>query len=236
MPKLQYDVEAAMRIEDPRDLPAYTLSELSRHLRVPRSKVRSWLGGEVAGGLHGTPIIHLPAAKGRIFSFFNLVEAFLLAGVSRPDIPLFRVREALQAVGMETGWERPLIQEEFQLRGTPLFIERLAPFVEPAVCESVLKDVFPVRFQRIEWQDSLAACVAPFTRREGRSPADRPIVIDYRRSFGRPILCAIGVPTEIIYGRWIGGDTQEEIADDFGCDRSAIEEALCYEAAAQRAA
>jgi len=65
----------------------------------------------------------------------------------------------------------------------------------------------------------------PFTRkRDANEP--RVIVIDPRRSFGRPVLVGTGIPTAIVAERYKAGETVDQLADDYGRARLEIEEAI----------
>ncbi|MGH6936466.1 MAG: DUF433 domain-containing protein [Methylocella sp.] len=54
-----------------------------------------------------------------------------------------------------------------------------------------------------------------------------PIVIDPRIAFGAPTIS--GTPTWVIKGRWNAGESDGEIADDFGIKKEAVREALKFE-------
>src|SRR5262249_9566358 len=64
---------------DPRELPAYSVSEAAHYLRMPRSTIRAWIRGQEYRTHTGLrwfqPIILLPDKHLTLLSFFNLVEA-----------------------------------------------------------------------------------------------------------------------------------------------------------------
>ena len=70
----------------------------------------------------------------------------------------------------------------------------------------------------------------PFTRK--RQP-DEPklIVIDPSVSFGRPTIIGTGVATAIVAERYKAGESVDELAEDYGCERKNIEEAVRCELA-----
>jgi len=67
--------------------------------------------------------------------------------------------------------------------------------------------------------------------------AQKLISIDPYVYFGRPVIVDTGIPTEAIAERFWGGDSMDDIIEDFGCTKLEIEYALKYEHAqtAQRA-
>ena len=54
-----------------------------------------------------------------------------------------------------------------------------------------------------------------------------PVIIDPRIAFGTPTVK--GTPTWIIKGRWDAGESDTDIAEDFGIDKVDVREALKFE-------
>jgi uncharacterized protein (DUF433 family)/DNA-binding transcriptional MerR regulator len=54
-----------------------------------------------------------------------------------------------------------------------------------------------------------------------------PIIIDPRLSFGTPTIR--GVPTWVIKGRWNAGESDTDIAEDFGLNKNEVRKALEFE-------
>ena len=54
----------------------------------------------------------------------------------------------------------------------------------------------------------------------------KPIIIDPRISFGAPTVLT---PTWVIRGRWDAGESDSDIADDFGLKKEEVREALKFE-------
>jgi hypothetical protein len=67
---------------DIRAEPAYPLLEAARYLRVSPATLRAWVAGRPyptsSGTGHFQPLLHLPARKPPVLSFWNLVEAHVL--------------------------------------------------------------------------------------------------------------------------------------------------------------
>ncbi len=80
--------------------------------------------------------------------------------------------------------------------------------------------------RRVEWDAAgVVARLYPFTRK--RTPDEpKAVVIDPRISFGRPVLAGSGIPTAVIAERYKAGESIDELADDYGRERLAIEEAI----------
>ena len=60
-------------------------------------------------------------------------------------------------------------------------------------------------------------------------PATAEVVIDPRIAFGNPIVDGTGISTAVLAQRYKAGDSIDELADDFGLSRDAVEQAIRYE-------
>jgi len=77
----------AFNISDPRDIPAYSISEAGHYLGVPTSTLRSWFAGQAyahRGERRQFQAVIRPAdPKSHSLSFSNLVEAYVLTAIRR---------------------------------------------------------------------------------------------------------------------------------------------------------
>jgi uncharacterized protein (DUF433 family) len=222
---------------DPRKLPAYPISEVAHYLHIPLATLRSWVHGRpyptTAGKRYFKRLIDLPDPKFGALSFMNLVEAHVLNAIRRDDrIALPKVRGALDYVRKRFGWTHPLAEQKFQTDGMNLFVSRFEKSI--SVSESgqlAIRELIKAHLHRIEHDASgLAARLYLFTRQNG---LDQPrfIVIDPLVSFGRPTITGTGVTTSILAERYKAGDSMDALAEDYGCKRAQIEEAVRCELA-----
>ena len=233
---------------DPRDIPAYSIGDAARYLRIPSRTVRSWTIGQnyaVKKGQHGSgicsltesissrqnffrPIIDISKHKPYLLSFTNLVEVHVLRAIRQHhNIQLNKVREALDIINREFPVPHPLAKEDFRTNGIDLFIERYGELINASSGgKKELRVALEAHLERIEPDDSgLAIKLYPFTRsQEAENP--RLIVIDPRIAFGRLVIAETGIPTDILKERYQAGESMEELAEDYDCDRLAIEEAI----------
>ena len=67
---------------DPREQPAYSVSEAASYLGMPVATLRSWVLGRTYPTTEGAqlfqPLVDVADKKHRRLSFYNLVEAFTL--------------------------------------------------------------------------------------------------------------------------------------------------------------
>jgi uncharacterized protein (DUF433 family) len=173
-------------------------------------------------------LLQLPDPGLRSLSFINLVEAHVLDAIRRKhNIPLPKVRIALDYVERHFDSPHPLADHEFQTAGAALFVARFGELI--AVSEAgqlAMKEMLAAHLRRLEHdEEGLATRLFPFTRK--REP-DEPkiIVIDPRVSFGRPTIIGTGVATDIVAERYKAGESMDELAQDYGCERGQVEEAV----------
>lgn len=230
---------AARSWPDPRDVPNYGPTEAARFLGLPTSTLRSWTQGwsyrtEAGERRRGEPLILLEDPDSNELSFTNLVEAHVLSAIRRQHgVSMPRVRQALDYIDRHLGIPHPLARAEFQTDGVDLFVDHLGQLVRASKSNQlIMADLLRAHLRRIDRDEhGLARRLFLFTRSEG---AEQPpvVVIDPRISFGRPVLAGTGIPTEILAGRFSAGETIEELAEDYGCESSLIQEAIRIESRA----
>jgi uncharacterized protein (DUF433 family) len=227
---------------DPRLLPAYTIAEAAHYLRMPQETLRSWAVGRVYPVLgkakRSRPLIHLDDHNRKHLSFFNLVEAHVLAAIRRRHgVKLPKVRIALDYVRRQFRIERPLVDEAFQTDGLDLFVERYGKLINASLeGQEAMKEIISVYLHRIERDtNGLPIRLYPFTRdsESEQAPKSDPrlVVMNPAVSFGRPVISGTGIPVAAIFERYRAGDSVASLVNDFRLKTSAVEEAIRCEAA-----
>ncbi|MBI4591084.1 MAG: DUF433 domain-containing protein [Candidatus Rokubacteria bacterium] len=218
--------------QDPRELPAYAITEAAHYLRIPKATLRDWVLGRSsptdAGTVFAKPIIVLPERDGQVLSFVNLVEAHVLDAIRREHkIFLQRVRKALNYLAKHFPSRHPLAEQNFETDSLDLFVQKYGQLINLSQAgQLAIRSLLEAHLRRID-RDTAGFPVRlfPFTRK--RQP-DEPkvVVIDPYVSFGRPVLVGTGIVTAIIAERYKAGESIDELADDYGRKRLEIEEAL----------
>ncbi len=227
---------------DPRDIPTYSIGDAARYLRIPAGTIRSWTVGRrypVADGSNFfNPLIPIQNRKPRLLSFTNLIEVQVLRAIRQHhQIQLDKVRTALDFIDEQFQIPHPLARERFRTDGVNLFIERYASLINASEKgQGELKDALNAHLERIEADETgLASKLYPFTRsNEENNP--RFVVIDPRIAFGRLVIDGTGIATSVVAERYHAGDSIDNLADDYNCDRLYIEEAIRCEMPAAIAA
>ncbi len=219
---------------DPRLIPTYSIEDVASYLAIPKPTVRSWFCGRSyptsAGRRCSRPVIMPDQTQPTMLSFLNLVEAYVFGSLRRKhDISTDRIRAALAWVERELKVPRPLAHETFQTDGVDLFVERLGKLLNASEeGQLAMKEVMRAHLQRVVWDgEGRALRLYPLSRSSAPG-CPMLIVIDPRISFGQPVIAAAGVPTSILGSRFDAGESVEELAEDYGCDKGAIEEVLRY--------
>jgi uncharacterized protein (DUF433 family) len=217
---------------DLREAPAYAIAEAAGYLRLPPSTLRAWMVGQRyrVGDTPKffRPVIEIADRKQRQLSFINLVEAFVLAGIRREhEIPLPKVRKAVDYLRRTFKTPRPLAEEQFETDGVDLFVEKMGSLIG-ATQEGQLqmREIIRDRLERVRRDpkgvpEKIVLFPAP---RNKAGSAD--VVIDPRLSFGRPVLDRLGVRTAILAERFDAGDDIEVLARDYAAPPEAIQNAI----------
>jgi uncharacterized protein (DUF433 family) len=173
------------------------------------------------------PIIDIADREERRLSFINLVEAFVLVGVRRHhSISLPKVRKAVDYLRRTFGTKRPLAEERFETDGVDLFVEKFGALIGATQDGQVqLGEIIRARLKQVRRDPSGVpekVVLFPAPARGGAGA----VVIDPRRSFGRPVLDGFGLRTAILAERFYAGDTVEALAADYGVSSETIQNAL----------
>lgn len=222
------------RGNDPRDFPTYGVADAAAYLHVPRATIRAWVFGQ-RGGLG--PVVK--PAGGRLLSFRNLVELFVLAAIRRRHgLPMRHVRSAVRYLQQRFGQPHPLADQEMLTDGVSLFIDclgRLVTVSEPG--QLAMKAALLAVLQRIERDVSGPLRIYPFGRTSEPSPeSPRVVFVDPRVQFGRPCLEGTSIPIAALRERWVAGDSIARLAHDYGVAEDAIERGLQFATATPSAA
>jgi len=216
---------------DLREVPAYSIVEAAAYLGLPPSTLRAWTLGQryrVNGESRlFRPVIEIADRQERRLSFINLVEAFVLAGVRRQhSIPLPKVRKAVEYLRRSFGTKRPLAEERFETDGVHLFVEKFGALIGATQEGQIqLGELIRARLKQVRRDPAgIPEKIVLFPARENERTG--AVVIDPRRSFGRPVLDGFGLRTAVLAERFYAGESVEDLARDYGVPSEAIENAL----------
>jgi uncharacterized protein (DUF433 family) len=221
-----------------RDSAAYTLAEAAHYLRLPAATLRSWVLGRQYPTAEGRgefpPLLRPASRRPPLLSFSNLIEAHMLRSLrTEHGVPVKALRGALAYAEKALGIDRLLLRPELRADAGKVFLDRYGELIElSASGQLAMRRVFDEHLKRIDWdQSEFPRRLYPFL--SAAAPSDeRPIVIDPRIAFGRPVVQRKGVSTSAIAERIDAGETVQDIAADYDLGPSEVEQAIVYERAA----
>ena len=217
--------------------PAYTLAEAARYLRLPSATLRAWVLGRqyptANGGAHFHPLIR-PASRQPLFlSFSNLIQAHVLRSLrTEHGVSVKELRSALKYAERELSLDGLLLRPELRANAGKLFVDRYGALIElSASGQLAMRHMFHEHLKRVEWNSDHPMRFYPFLWAEAPRE-ERPIVIDPRLAFGRPVVARQKISTSAIAERVDAGESVEDLAADYDLVPSEIEQAVLYERAA----
>lgn len=213
---------------DPRELPAYTISEAAHYLSVPAATIRYWSVGRE----DYEPLIEAPAHVPTLLSFLNLTELHVLAAIRRThEVKMPSIRRAIRYLAEHaqraTDRRHPLIGQELETDGLDLFIEQYGQLINISRAgQTAMREIISRALRRIDRDPAgVPIKLYPFTR---SATDDTPtmVVIDPRLSAGRPVIAGTGLATQLIAERYKAGESIGDLAHDYERGHEEIEEAI----------
>ena len=230
--------ENSVIVDDSRNVAAYTVAEAAHYLRLPPATLRSWVFGRRYATTEGSscfePLIRPTSQTPPRLSFWNLIEAHVLRSL-RTDhgVSVRALRSAIAYAEKELSIDRLLLRQELSTDAGTIFLERYGELIElSASGQLAMRRVLAEYLKRVERDSSkFPVQLYPFLP-AGASAEERPIVIDARIAFGRPVLVRKSISTRVIAERLDAGESVDDVAADYDLDPSEIEQAAIYERAA----
>jgi len=219
------------------DLPAYTLSEAARYVRLPSATLRSWVLGRQYPTAEGSgqfpPLLRPASQRPLLLSFSNLIEAHVLRSLrTEHAVSVNSLRKALTYAEKILGIDRLLLRPELCAEPGKIFLDRYGELIElSASGQLAMRRLFNEYLKRIDWGTSkFPIRLYPFLF---AAPSEqRSIVIDPHIAFGRPVLAGKAIKTSTIAERIDAGESVTDVAADYDLGPSDVEQAILYERAA----
>lgn len=214
------------------DMPAYTIADAAAYLGLPVTTVRSWVRGQnykVGDEVRLYRPLIMPADKAKgLLSFRNLVELHVLSVTRRlHGISMPKMRSTVNYLKKAFNTTHPLADVSLKTDGLNVFVEQLQQQVSASEEGQVsIREIVDQYLERIGRDEHGNLWLYPFTRATGQMDQPRIVMIDPRVSFGRPVIANTGVRTSILAERYRAGDSIQMLVEDYGLDRSVIEEAI----------
>lgn len=224
--KMHAEHAEAQPILDPREVPLYNLAEAAVFLGIPQSTLRSWIRGRTypsqAGPKFFAPLIDAADPQHCKLSFANLGEAHILQATRDQDIPIPRVRTAIDYVQERITSPHPLISTDFYVFGKDLFLKGLAgddPVNVSKAGQMGIGAILNDLLRRLE-RDQTGYPVRIFPAKTQR------LVLDIRVAAGQPTVKGTRIPAKLLWSRRLAGDSIQKLASGYGIPERDVEEAI----------
>jgi len=218
------------------DREMYTEAAAARLLGLAQSTLNYWLEGGVRRGKQYRPVIRIePRGERAAVTWGEFLEAALLREYRRRSVPMLELRSFIDKVRRDFGVPYPLAHHRPYVGGKKLLVEAQnesgldADFCLIALVrdQPVLTAAADSFVQRVTWADDIASVYRPHDDRQS------PVRIDPAVRFGLPAVG--GIRTEVVWEHSEAGETDEDIADEFGMPVESVRWALAYETSARAA-
>ena len=202
-------------------LPNYQIGEVAAYAQIAPQTVASW---------HNLDTALFPQRKKRAaLSYMQLIEVAVVAGFRKMGVPLKNIRATRDYAKNFLRSEYPFAEYQFKKEAKHLYLDsnELSDVKSNVVVQAD-------QGGQLAWENVIGKLEEfDYENDDGRvlswhvAGRSSPIIIDPRISFGAPAIK--GTPTWIIRGRWDAGESDSDIADDFGISPTEVREALRFE-------
>jgi uncharacterized protein (DUF433 family) len=223
-----------------RDYPCYSIEEVAEYIGVPKRTLRNWTTGYRYRTAHGErkarPVIQPADPENNLLSFYNLVEAQVLAATRERHIGVSRIRRTVEYMREVFHEDRPLLRCIFDTHGQQIFVASISgkklknPLNVSRYGQYAFRPILKKYLSRIE-RDANGNPTRIYPLKAGQKRKKKDIVIHPFLSSGKPSLSQSGVMVEVIWRRKKDGETVKNLAKDFRLRPSEIKAAIKYYAA-----
>ena len=222
---------------------SYSLRDAAMLLHIPYGKLRRWAAGYWYSAADeerfSQPVVpgDVDELEERVLSFHELMELFVIGFFRREGVSMHVVRAARARAQDLFGTDYPFATERLNTDGRGIFgdlpvedipVNRLK--LELSRGQVAFSDfVEPFFRKNVDYENGVASTYWPMGR-------ERPVLLDARRAFGRPIVVRTGTPTFALYGMHKGGENHDRIAAWYEVTRDELDAAIEYEDSLRNAA
>ena len=208
--------------------PLYSFAEADRIARVTPNTSRRWLKGYsfwYEDERREMPPVTPTAETMEAVSFVDLMEVATIDKLRKKGFSFRQIRKINATAHFYLQTPRPLVTETFKVKGRDIFVDAGFGILVNVGYEAGMQawdEVLDPFLDTVEYEDKIVRRWWPLGK-------DVSVLVDPDYGFGLPVITGSGVRTEIIAERHGVGETNEEIAEDFGLSVAEVEDALRYE-------
>ncbi|WP_415941447.1 DUF433 domain-containing protein [Streptomyces sp. 067-1] len=217
-------------------VPLYTQKEAARYLDMAPRTFGNWARGYRTTfpdrpQVVGSPLITYigsPHSSHPSIPFIGLAEGMFLSALRRAQVPLQKIRPALELVRRRIGVEHALASRRLYVAGADLLYEigddlggedkrETRKLIVLKDGQYVFREVIDGFLTRIGYDDAGDGPGGGYARRidlPGYEVAELSILPDV--NFGRPFFTATGTPLYVVTDDLRAGEPVKDVADDYG--------------------
>lgn len=210
----------------------YSIPEAAHLTTVHPSRIRRWLRGYSFFGRgrqrrHSPPVWHaqIPILdRSYALGFLDLIEIRFINAFRELGISWTTIRRAYEVAKSEFGTNHPFCFQKFRTDGRAFFKESTegGDFVEVVKSQRYFEKAIAPYFRDLRFHDLLPTSWWPLGQ-------ERAVVLDPRRSFGKPIVEREGVPTSVLANALRTEKTVERVCYWYDVSERAVHDAVEFE-------
>lgn len=207
-----------LRPEDPRvSRPLFTVAEAARYLGMPTSTLRSWV--DPAAGRMALVTAYDTEGHQPSVPFVGFAEAFVIRAALRAGVPEWRIRPGIEAIADEVPISHALAHKRVFTDGAEVLFRTLEGDEALEVARTRQQQIREAIVAQLEL---ISYAGDGFAERLELPGQPLPTIIDPAIASGRPVLARSGIRIKDLRDRREGGDSEAEIAADFGIPEEAV--------------
>lgn len=208
----------------------YSFAEAGRLTDVSTRTVRAWFEGRRRDGkvVGGGRVFRGDYPSGEVISFLDLIEVLVAGHLRQTGISLDRVRNAHRLVSEQLSTPHPFSRREILTDGENIFVRTAAESNDEQLLEVFRGQLFFPKVMR------------PYLSRVEYDPRNRlasawniadGVVLDPRRSRGKPILESSAMPVSVLAAAYeANGRDADAVADWYGVSPEDVTRAVNFAA------
>lgn len=186
------------------DIGLYSIVDAARLLKTQRRTIARWIQG-YTGMLKSEPRQYAPVLVGgrdKLLTFGDLVELMYVREFRSQDVRLETIRQVSAKFALEWGTEYPFATKRFAVDAKSILLKEGGEWRE---CLSGQGSFFTDQIAlTLEHTGDFVSEWRPLGK-------DRAVVLDPRRSYGKPIDSESGTSTFVLYKAVESGDSPEDV-------------------------
>jgi len=211
----------------------YTIPDAARILGLPLPKVRRWMkGSELADAVEESPARYGIDSLGiegtgaeKHMDFLSLIELYTVMRLRELRVSFPTIRRARADLAQRLGVDHPFAAQSLFVDEAKLLTENDNLHYELGTNGQIaIRKVLEPFLQRVDFETStrMAERLHPMGRKH-------QVVVDPRRSFGRPVVDSTAITTEALASLYKGGESIAGLARQFDLEEAAVHDALEFE-------